>query len=159
MIRAILACDEKWGIGKSGTLPWPHNAADLRWFKRCTAGHTVVMGRTTWDSLPTKPLPNRRNIVITSGTFDGDAMSSYLQWFLDNHMFLSDYNGSKDIWIIGGAKLFEGTLDIIDEIWLSRINSTYDCDVFLPIERIQQQFVVDSIDSEEEIMITKLVRR
>jgi dihydrofolate reductase len=159
MIRAILACDENWGIGKSGTLPWPHNSADLRWFKRCTSGHTVVMGRTTWESLPIKPLPNRRNIVITSTNFDGDAMYCYLQWFLANHMFLGDYDGSKDLWIIGGAKLFESTLDIVDEVWLSNINGNYDCDVFLPKERVQQQFAAGSISDEDGLTITKWVRR
>ena len=70
MIRAILACDEDWGIGKAGTLPWPHNPADLKWFKETTSGGVVAMGKATWDSLPNKPLPNRNNIVITSSSDD-----------------------------------------------------------------------------------------
>ena len=66
MIRAILACDENWGIGKSGALPWPHNPADLKWFKASTLNHTIVMGKATWDSLPVKPLSNRVNVVVSS---------------------------------------------------------------------------------------------
>jgi len=72
VIRAILACDDNWGIGKNGTLPWPHNPADQKWFKECTINSTVVMGKTTWDDpdMP-KPLPKRRNVVITSGDAPG----------------------------------------------------------------------------------------
>ena len=97
--------------------------------------------------------------MITSTNFDGDAMYCYLQWFLANHMFLGDYDGSKDLWIIGGAKLFESTLDIVDEVWLSNINGNYDCDVFLPKERVQQQFAAGSISDEDGLTITKWVRR
>ena len=63
-IKAILACDADWGIGKDGDLPWPHNPADLKWFKQSTLNHTVVMGKATWDSLPVKPLPNRVNVLF-----------------------------------------------------------------------------------------------
>ena len=65
MIRAILAADKDWGIGKDGTMPWPHNTDDLKWFRDCTLDSTVIMGRKTWDSLPIQPLPNRKNAVVT----------------------------------------------------------------------------------------------
>ena len=65
MIKAILACDEDWGIGKDGDMPWPHNPADLKWFKENTTGGVVVMGKSTWDGLPFKPLPKRENIIVT----------------------------------------------------------------------------------------------
>ena len=70
MIKAILACDEEWGIGKDGDLPWPHNSADLKWFKDNTVNGIVVMGKSTWDSLPRKPLPKRKNIVVTRTKLD-----------------------------------------------------------------------------------------
>ena len=73
MIRAILACDQDWGIGKDGDLPWPHNPDDLKWFKEQTTGSVVAMGKRTWDSLPTKPLPNRNNVVVTSSEGDKDG--------------------------------------------------------------------------------------
>ena len=49
-MKAILAADTDWGIGKDGTMPWPHNSDDLAWFKECTIDSTVIMGRKTWDS-------------------------------------------------------------------------------------------------------------
>mgnify|MGYP003323142260 CR=1 FL=1 len=67
MIKAILACDEDWGIGKDGNLPWPHNPEDLKWFKKNTLNQVVVMGSKTWNDpfMPT-PLKHRENILITS---------------------------------------------------------------------------------------------
>ena len=49
IVTAILACDDEWGIGKDGELPWPKNSADLKWFKSTTLNCAVVMGRGTWD--------------------------------------------------------------------------------------------------------------
>ena len=71
MIRAILAHDSQWGIGKNGDLPWPKNSEDLKWFKECTTGCTVMMGRGTWESLKFKPLPNRTNAIVTSQNIQG----------------------------------------------------------------------------------------
>ena len=64
-IHMIWAQDTNNAIGKNGALPW-HFSEDLKNFKKLTTGHTIIMGRKTWDSLPIKPLPNRRNIVISS---------------------------------------------------------------------------------------------
>ena len=64
-IELIWAQDQNGGIGKKGELPW-HISEDLQNFKKITSSHPIVMGRKTWDSLPFKPLPNRRNIVLSS---------------------------------------------------------------------------------------------
>ena len=142
MIKAILACDADWGIGKAGTLPWPHNPADLKWFKECTTGGVVAMGKSTWDSLPRKPLPNRNNIVITSSAQDKDK-GGYHYIKIDNAKTdLTNMNKLQDVWIIGGAKLVEGLLSIIDEIHLSQIRGSYDCDTFLPRTLIEEKFTL-----------------
>jgi dihydrofolate reductase len=121
MIRAILACDEDWGIGKNNTLPWPYNPADLKWFKETTTGGVVAMGKATWDSLPNKPLPNRNNIVITSSSDDYNGGGYHYVKFETAQTELVNMNRLQDVWVIGGAQLVEGLLPIIDEIWLSRI--------------------------------------
>ena len=66
-IHIIWAQDNNGGIGKDNKLPW-HISEDLINFKKITSIHTIIMGRKTWDSLPKKPLPNRRNIVLSSNT-------------------------------------------------------------------------------------------
>jgi dihydrofolate reductase len=157
MIKAILACDDNWGIGKNGDLPWPYNSADLKWFKTCTNGGVVVMGRKTWESLPQKPLPGRLNYVITSdpniepgyhGRFIskniGRAIRSTIQWRIDPEL---------DIWIIGGAQLIKSTLDIIEEIHLSRIKGIYECDTFLPKDLIGKKFKLKTSEQKENIYI------
>lgn len=154
MIKAILACDEDWGIGKDGGMPWPHNSADLQWFKKMTYGQTVVMGRKTWNSLPFKPLPGRQNIVISTAIIEG-ATHIFDKEFKDQ---LVDLAVKQPVWIIGGAQLFESCLDIINELWLSRIEGEYRCDVKLPSDKILEQFVFDSASPESDIYVEKWIK-
>jgi len=161
MIRAILACDDNWGIGKNGTLPWPHNSADLKWFKESTTGGVVVMGKTTWDSLPekSKPLPNRNNIVVTSSIKDKDGPYHFVK-FENAKDHIVSMSKLQPVWIIGGAKLVESMIDIMDELWLNRIAGNFDCDTFLPSELIMRQFVqADVAQHNTELNITRWVRR
>ena len=159
MIRAILACDDDWGIGKDGDLPWPHNPADLKWFKEKTVGGVVAMGKATWDSLPNKPLPNRNNIVVTSSEQDKDKGGYH---FLKIETAMTDLvNMSKlqNVWIIGGARLVEGMLPIIEEIHLSRISGTYDCDTFLPSTLILENYTLVSSETQGDVYVDIYRRR
>ena len=129
MIRGIFACDRENGIGKNGTLPWSHNSEDLKWFKRCTDGGVVVMGRRTWnDHKMPKPLPNRYNIVLTSQNIlygpnvvikDSESLIVHIESF------------DQDVWVIGGATTLEKLKHLCEEIWISRINGTNNCDTFI----------------------------
>jgi dihydrofolate reductase len=158
MIRAILACDDHWGIGRDGDLPWPHNSDDLKWFKANTTDSTVVMGKATWDSLPVKPLPKRTNIVVTSS--NSGVTGSFIYVSFDKaEKFIVDQNRTDNIWIIGGAKLVDGLLHIIDEIWLSRIDGDYNCDTVLPKDRITDEFAINDMTVDETMTIEKWVRR
>ena len=153
MIRAILACDEEWGIGKDGDLPWPTNMNDLEWFKRNTLDTAIVMGRNTWDSLPVKPLPKRKNLVISRTSQSHPNVE-----FVKPDIFKSRLHVLAEempVWIIGGAHLLENSLDIIDEIWLSQIEGTYDCDTFLPRTAIELTFDLVSSRRDGEVYIDK----
>lgn len=134
MIHAILACDDNWGIGIKGDLPWPKNNADLQWFKANTLNSAVVMGRGTWDGGMPKPLPKRRNIVITNNPIPGVECYTLPQFRAMCNLI------QQNVWIIGGASLLTNTLDIVDEIWLSRIRGVYECDTFLPKGLILEKF-------------------
>lgn len=161
MIRAILATDDNWGIGKNNDLPWPHNPNDLKWFKHHTTGGVVAMGKATWDSLPIKPLPNRNNIVITSSKDDYNGGGYHFVKFENAFTDLINMNRLQNVWVIGGAKLVEGLLPIIDEIWLSRIKGDYNCDTFLPRSLIEEQysFVDSGIDTEFDVYVDKYIKR
>jgi len=154
MIRAILACDNEWGIGKDGDLPWPHNPADLKWFKETTLNGTVIMGSHTWESLPFKPLPNRKNIVVSKSIkklpteverLDADILYSRLAYL----------SREGNVWIIGGAGLITSVLSVINEIWLSRISGVYNCDTFLPRTLIETTFTLYSSQLEGDIYVDK----
>ena len=104
----LVAVSPEGIIGKDNSIPW-HYSADLKRFKRLTLGKTVIMGRRTWESLPVKPLPDRRNIVITRLSLDD------VECFPSIDDALATCEG--DVWFIGGAGIYQealGKADIID---------------------------------------------
>ena len=101
-IHLIWAQDENGGIGKDGKLPW-HISEDLKNFKSITSNNTIIMGRKTWDSLPIKPLPNRRNIVLSKQKQEN--VETYNS-FNDCLETLTNNNLDK-IFIIGGRSIYE----------------------------------------------------
>jgi dihydrofolate reductase len=126
MITLIVALDAQRGIGVNNTLPW-RLPEDLAHFKRLTSGHPIIMGRKTFDSIG-RPLPNRRNIVITRNQdwrHDGvDAVTS-----LADAVALA---GNNDAFIIGGAQIFAESMDIAGQVIATEIAHTFECDTFFP---------------------------
>jgi dihydrofolate reductase len=158
LIRAILAHDAYWGIGKDGDLPWPKNSDDLAWFKESTQGGVVVMGRKTWESLPKKPLPGRINAIVTTQPIK-NGLGNIVVDIENLFKILPQMNHDKNIWIIGGAQLVESCLPIIDELWLNDVGNDYNCDVFLPKREIIQQFEQGSVEIKSFGVITKWTRK
>jgi dihydrofolate reductase len=116
-------------IGRDGAIPW-HLPEDLQLFKRLTMGATVVMGRRTWESLPAsvRPLPGRRNVVVTrQDSYDapGAEVVSTLEEALDD--------SSGDVWVIGGATLYEQALDRADRVVRTRVHVQVDGDTRAPV--------------------------
>ena len=115
-------------IGKNGSLPW-RLSADLAHFKTLTLGKPIVMGRTTWASLPLKPLPGRRNIVLSRNQrFNPDraevAISiSELETMLGN---------DEECMVIGGAQIYREFLDLVETIYLTEVNAEIDGDTYFP---------------------------
>lgn len=152
MIRAILACDAQGGIAGNGVMPWPRNKKDLQHFKALTNNHIVVMGRGTWEAtdMPT-PLPNRRNIVVTS---DPDYVAAGAETLTDNIVeTLKELETDNEVFIIGGAGLFKSLIDEIDVLHLGRIQGTFNCDVKLPMRMIKNRFKL--IDEVEVDLMTR----
>ena len=133
MLKMIIATDRNGAIGDKGELPWDYLASDLRYFKEQTEGDIVVMGRKTYESLPMYPdgLPNRDNLVLSK-----QDKISYVQ---DVHYYsverltccLEDDWWSKDVWIIGGATIYEQFKDIVDEVHWTYIDREYEADTFM----------------------------
>ena len=161
MIKAILACDDEGGVSKNGTLPWPNNSTDLRWFKDNTAGHVVVMGSTTWDDphMP-RPLPKRTNVLVTTRKEEYPGADGYISGDLVKEVKeLEDTCPGLIIWIIGGPNIIEQTLGIIDEFYISRIPGEYDCDTFLPLMKINTLFELDHTEGDPEEVIFQIWKK
>lgn len=163
MIKAILAVDDEGGIGKDGTLPWPKNSTDMKWFKDNTSGHVVVMGSTTWSAagMP-KPLPNRCNVVAS---FRPESEFEKAHHVIPGPDLIAGVKDIEDqypgliVWIIGGAAIIKETLPIIDEFYLTRIDGTYDCDTFLDMKLIESMFEVEMTIDDNGTTFEILTRR
>lgn len=116
------------GLGKDNKLVW-RIPEDLKHFRNITSGHTVVMGRKTYESIG-KPLPNRMNIVITSEPHVYENSDTLTFCTLPD---AEDIIKKLDtVFIIGGESLYSHFLPNADGMYLTRINKTYQCDVFFP---------------------------
>lgn len=115
-------------IGRDGGIPW-RLPEDLQLFKQLTMGATVVMGRSTWESLPgsVRPLPGRRNLVVTHRT-SYDAAGAEVVSSLDEA--LDDSAG--DVWVIGGASIYEQALGRADRVVRTRVHVQVDGDTRAP---------------------------
>jgi len=124
-LRAIAAMSLNRAIGKDGKLPW-HLPEDFKWFKKTTGGQAVLMGRKTFESLG-RPLPNRRNLVVTRGGEMGEGVETVrdLEAFRPE-----DY--PCDVWVIGGAEIYRQMLGRCEELYLTVIRRTVEGDVFFP---------------------------
>lgn len=157
MIRAILAHDAYWGIGKNGGLPWPKNTEDLQWFKESTQGSVVVMGRKTWESLPRKPLPKRHNVVVSNTMREQSGVEVVRPDIYRSRIVTM--NMTDNVWIIGGAQLINSSLDIIDELWFNDVGSDYECDTFLPKQKITKLFEPGTVEIKPFGVVTTWTRR
>lgn len=124
-MKAIAAMSLNRVIGRGNQIPW-RLPEDFKWFKQCTSGGTVVMGRKTWDSLG-RPLPNRTNVVITRGpAIPGVTCLSNLE-------ALDEKNFPGETWIIGGAEIYRQLLPKCSDLFLSVVTREIpDGDAFLP---------------------------
>lgn len=125
-ISLIFAMDRNRLIGSGNGLPW-RLPADLTYFKKVTSGHTVIMGRKTYESIG-KPLPNRRNIVVTRNPqYKADRCE--IVHSLEEALDISR-NGER--FVIGGAELYRQALDKADKLYVTLIDHEFEGDVHFP---------------------------
>ena len=146
MLIGLFAINNTNGIGHNGSMPWPANKDDLRWFKKNTTNNIVVMGRSTWDSpdMPS-PLPNRLNVVFTNGYIDNDEILQYNGDVITPIIELSAIYPDKDIFIIGGSTILEQSQPILEKLLISRIDDNTDCDINLNLAAFLTGFKLTNI--------------
>lgn len=155
-VNAILAMDMNGGIGKNNSLPWPHSHQDMNWFKRNTIGGVVVMGRKTWESLGSKKLPNRKNIVITNSQVSGDPDEIYFGEMEKVLQVIQNDNPEKTIWVIGGADIYRQALPFCGKLYLTKFKQEYECDSYIDRSLLSpfQKFVTGQGLSNEDLSFT-----
>jgi dihydrofolate reductase len=130
-ISIIVPVAENGVIGRGGQLPW-RLSADLQRFKRLTMGHTIIMGRRSWESIG-RPLPGRRTVVVTRKPdyrvrFAGVAVVSSL----DHAMQVAEKAGDSEAFIIGGAELYRDALPRAYRLYFTRVRANVEGDTRFP---------------------------
>ena len=127
-ISIIVAIAENYAIGKDNQLLW-HLSEDLKRFKLLTTGHTIIMGKKTFESLPKKPLPNRTCLVITDvpgEIIEGCKMAYSIDDAINN---MDTY---KENFIIGGGSIYRQFLPFAQKLYLTRVHKNFEADCFFP---------------------------
>ena len=153
MIKAILAMDDEGGVSKEGSMPWPKNSNDLKWFRKYTLNNVVIMGRLTWiDPCMPNPLKNRINVLITNqdkAIYPG--ADEYISGDLISKIKLINTKYEKqDLFIIGGPKIIDQLFELVEEFYLTRIYGEFDCDKKIDLKKIE-----DAMTLEEKIINDK----
>ena len=142
-LNIIVAVAENGVIGGANTLLW-HISEDLRRFKQLTTGHPVIMGRKTFESLGSKPLPKRTNIVITRADreFEGALTAHSLEEAI--RMAGED----QEIFIMGGAQIYREALSVVDRMYITHVECDYEGDTSFPEVDYSQWKLVDVVRHE-----------
>ena len=130
MISIIVAISQDYAIGKQGNLLC-HMSADLKHFKEITMGHPILMGKNTWLSLPRRPLPGRRNIVVTHHPTANGLEGAETVGSIDEA--ISSVDTHEECFVIGGGMIYEQCLPKADKLYITKIHATFpDADTFFP---------------------------
>ena len=148
-MNMIVAVDANWGIGNKNNL-LVRIPADHKMFRNETTGKVVVLGRKTLETFPNaKPLPNRTNIILSANpdyrVKDAEVVHS-IEELLEN---LKQYN-DEDIYIIGGASVYEAMLKYVDTVHVTKIDHEYEADAFFPNLDKDENFRITA-ESDEQV--------
>lgn len=128
-ISSIVAVAENGVIGKDNDLPW-RLSEDLKFFKKTTSGHHIIMGRKNFQSIGF-PLPKRTNIILSRNPFF-IVSNCLVAESIEEALNIALTNGEEEVFIIGGAKIYEQTMDIVDTLYYTEVHAEPEGDVYFP---------------------------
>lgn len=141
-MNAIFAVNSLNGFGVNNTMPWPKSSVDLKRFKDLTTGHTVVMGAKTWLSDMPKPLPNRRNCVLSNSLVDHRC-----EVYPNITSLMMDLKDDEQVFVIGGATILWSLRPQIKRVYFTRHLCKQRADVTLDVAKFLDGFTM--IEREE----------
>ncbi|MBN2174535.1 MAG: dihydrofolate reductase [Bacteroidales bacterium] len=127
-ISIIVAVAKNNAIGKDNKLLW-HLSEDLKRFKKLTTGHTIVMGKNTYYSLPNRPLPNRRHIILTD--IPGEQIDGCIMAYSIEDA-ISKMDRDEENFIIGGASIYRQFLSYANKLYITWVHHEFEADTFFP---------------------------
>ncbi len=145
IVSAIVAVARNRVIGKDNQIPW-YLPADLKYFKRTTLNHHVIMGRKSFESIG-RPLPKRTNVVITRNPFFA-ATHVLVAHSLEEALTIAEENREEEAFIIGGAEIYQLAMPRLDRLYLTEVDLEPEGDSFFP-EIIEENWRLVSADPHE----------
>lgn len=142
MISIIVAVSDDWGIGKDNDLLW-HISEDLKRFKRLTTGNTIIMGKKTWESLPRRPLPGRKNVVLTDNPKE-QIEGAETAYSIDDA--LARCSKKEEIFIIGGGSIYRQFMPLADRLYITHVHTNAPADIYFPAIDLN---VWEAVEKEE----------
>lgn len=125
-------------IGRDGGLPWPRMAKDMKWFKQATLGNVVVMGRKTFESIGSKPLAGRVNIVLTRDT-EFSPLGALVAHSVDAALELANnYSSDTEIFIIGGSEIYRQFMRYASTLYITTIWVIAEGDATIPLVELDK---------------------
>jgi dihydrofolate reductase len=160
IISIIVAMSENKVIGINNKLPW-HLSEDLKRFKTITEGHTIVMGRKTYESIGSKPLPKRLNIVLSNQELPSQPNLVVCKTI---ETALKYVEGVKDTWgeevfICGGAQIYSQTIKSADKLYLTIVHDKIEGDAFFPEFQSNDYTLIERIDFSDPVSFSFLTYR
>ena len=150
----IVAVADDWAIGVKGGLPW-HLAEDLKYFKSQTKGFPVIMGRTTYFSLPVRPLAGRKNIVLNLG---GEPIEeACCVYSFDEAYAEAEATGAEKCFVMGGASVYRAAMMDMDKLYITHVHATVpEADAFFPVisDEVWERESVSETHVDEETGFT-----
>lgn len=129
MVSAIVAAAKNRVIGHHNSIPW-YLSDDLKFFKKTTSGHHVIMGRKSFLSIG-RPLPKRTNIIVTRDAYF-TATGCLVAHSIENALGVAYDNGEKEAFIIGGGEIYRQSAELWDRLYYTEVDAEPDGDVFFP---------------------------
>jgi dihydrofolate reductase len=144
-LSIIVAVAQNNAIGKNNQLLW-HISEDLKWFKKNTSGHTVIMGKNTYFSLPFRPLPKRRNIVITD--IAGEVIEGCeMAYSISDAIALADSDSEN--FIMGGASIYKQFFPLSQKLYITWVHKDFEADTFFPMVSDKEWKLLESFPQQE----------
>jgi len=146
-VSCIVATAKNNVIGKDNKIPW-YLPADLKYFKKCTLDHHIIMGRNCFESIG-RALPKRTNVIVTRDMFY-TVSNCMIAHSVGEALSIAEDNGEEEAFIIGGGQIYEQTIDLWDKLYLTEVDLEVDGDVFFPKVDLSEWKMIKKQDCKKD---------